>query len=186
VSGQGLVIGITGPNASGKGEVARMLRERGYGYCSLSDIVREEALRRGLTTGREHLILVGRDMRRAGGRGALAERVLGRLRPPCVVDSIRNPGEVAVLRGLPGFRLLGIDASPAVRFERLVARARPGDPRTVEEFLEKERIENSADPEGQQLAATFALSDRALRNDGALESLEAALDAVLRDWEAAG
>jgi len=180
-----LVIGLTGPNGSGKGEVARMLQERGCAYLSLSDIVREEALRRGLTTGRDDLILVGREVRRAGGPGALAEKVLGRLVPPCVVDSVRNPGEVAVLRRLPAFRLLGIDASPELRFERLLARARPGDPRTLEEFLEKERIENSSDAEGQQIAATFFLSDRVLRNDGSLRSLEEGLDEVLREWEAA-
>ena len=38
-----LVIGLTGPNAAGKGEVANHLEARGFRLHSLSDIVREEA-----------------------------------------------------------------------------------------------------------------------------------------------
>ena len=34
------MIGLAGPNAAGKGEVARILQERGYAYHSLSDGVR--------------------------------------------------------------------------------------------------------------------------------------------------
>jgi dephospho-CoA kinase len=178
-----LVIGLAGPNAAGKGEVARILRERGYAYYSLSDVVREEALRRGLTTEREDLIAVGRDMRRKGGTGVLAEWILERLAPPCIVDSVRNPGEVEVLKRVEGFRLLGVDASPETRLRRLQERARPGDPATLEEFLEKERVENSSDPEGQQISATMALSDGMVRNDASLDALEAALELVLEQWE---
>jgi dephospho-CoA kinase len=183
MSGKPLVIGLAGPNAAGKGEVARLLQERGYAYHSLSDVVREESLRRGLTTEREDLISVGRDMRRRGGTGVLAEWILERLTPPCIVDSVRNPGEVEVLKGVEGFHLLGVDASPEVRLRRLRERGRPGDPTTLEEFLEKERIENSSDPEGQQICATMALSNGMVRNDTSLAGLESAVEKVLREWE---
>ena len=183
MTGRPLVIGLAGPNAAGKGEVARILREKGYAYSSLSDVVREEALRRGLTTEREDLIAVGRDMRREGGSGVLAEGIVERLEAPCIVDSVRNPGEVGVLRRVEGFRLLGVDASPEVRLRRLRERGRPGDPATLEEFLEKERIENSSDPEGQQISATMALSDAMVRNDTSLAGLESAVERVLREWE---
>src|SRR5438552_1897783 len=65
------VIGLTGPNAAGKGEAAAYLVRRGYAYHSLSDIVREEAAARGLSHSREDLIRVGNDLRIAGGPGAL-------------------------------------------------------------------------------------------------------------------
>ena len=39
-----MIVGLTGPNAAGKGVVADFLRERGYAYFSLSDIVREAYL----------------------------------------------------------------------------------------------------------------------------------------------
>jgi dephospho-CoA kinase len=177
-----LVIGLTGPNASGKGEVARLLVGRGFLYLSLSDVVREEARRRGLEPLRENLIRVGREMREEEGSGAVAERIRKSIRPPCVVDSVRNPGEVEVLRTVRGFRLLGVDASPELRFRRLRRRARPGDPETLEAFLAGEQIEDSDDPEGQRSSATQALADRILRNEGTLEELEAALEEILLAW----
>ena len=74
-----IVIGLTGPNASGKGTVAELLQKRGFGLHSLSDIVREEARAAGLTTGRDHLIVTGNRLRREGGAGVLALRILPRL-----------------------------------------------------------------------------------------------------------
>lgn len=174
-----LVIGLTGPNAAGKGEVAAYLRDLGFRLHSLSDVVREESVARGLTTSREHLIEVGNRLRREGGAGVLAERILPRLHRRDVVDSIRTPAEVAVLRSLPGFILLGVSAPTRIRFERSVSRGRPGDPKTLEEFEARERQENSSDPESQQLAATFRLADRIVQNCGDLRELHAALDEIL-------
>ncbi len=107
-------MGLTGPNASGKGEVASFLAASGFDVHSLSDAVREEATRRGLDHSRDHLIRVGVDLRSEHGPGALALSVLPRLKWRAVVDSIRNPGEVEVLRRLPHFLLLGIDAPQAL------------------------------------------------------------------------
>ena len=36
-----MIIGLTGKNGSGKGEVAEFLKKRGYTYFSLSDEIRE-------------------------------------------------------------------------------------------------------------------------------------------------
>ena len=99
-----------------------------------------------------------------------------------VVDSIRNPKEVEALRMLPRFVLVGIQAPLDLRYARSKQRAREGDPTTVEEFELRERQENTANPTAQQLAATFALADRVLDNDGSLERLEAALDRLLQEW----
>lgn len=178
-----LVLGVTGPNAAGKGEVASHLAGRGFRIHSLSDVVREAAAERGLPPLREHLIRLGNDLRAEGGAGVLASRLLPRIGKRDVVDSIRNPAEVTVLRSVPGFVLVGVTASAEVRFRRSLARARPGDPATLDEFRERERQENRDDPAGQQLAATFALADRVLDNEGDLESLQGAVDRLLADLE---
>lgn len=180
-----LVIGLTGPNASGKGEVSLILQEMGFAYLSLSDVVREEAQKQGEEPVRDVLIRTGRRLRREGGPGVLAERILRRIEAPCIVDSVRNPGEVAVLRGLGDFFLLGVTAPPEVRFRRLRERARPGDPETLEEFEEKERIEDSPDHEGQRLSATLALADRVVVNDGSLEELAGRVLGVLTELDQA-
>ncbi len=171
-----MVVGLTGPNAAGKGVVAAHLRELGFVIHSLSDVVREEAARLGFPPEREHLIRIGNDLRRSGGAGVLAERILPRIGSRDVVDSIRNPAEVAVLRRLAGFLLLGVDASPRIRFERSLARSRPGDSATFEEFETRERQENSSDPDAQQLLATLRLADRIITNDGSLDALRREVD----------
>ncbi len=171
-----MVVGLTGPNAVGKGVVAAHLRELGFAIHSLSDVVREEAARLGFPPEREHLIRIGHDLRRSGGAGVLAERILPRIGSRDVVDSIRNPAEVAVLRRLAGFLLLGVNAPPRLRFERSLARSRPGDSATFEEFEDRERQENSSDPDAQQLLATLRLADRILTNDGSLDALRAEVD----------
>lgn len=173
------MIGLTGPNASGKGEVACYLRGRGFASHSLSDIVREEALRRGLPPEREHLIAVGNTLRAARGPGVLAELILPRLGTLDVVDSIRNPAEVAVLRTLPHFLLAGVRAPLELRFERCRRRGRPGDPSTLDEFRVRELQEQGARPTDQQLDATFRLADVVVDNDGDLPRLYAAIDRIL-------
>jgi dephospho-CoA kinase len=172
---------VTGPNAAGKGEVSAYLAALGFVVHSLSDVVREEAARRGLPPEREHLIRIGNELRAAGGPGVLADRILPRIGERDVVDSIRNPAEVATLRRNPKFVLIGVTAAPEVRFERSRRRARAGDPATFEEFLARERQENRADPFGQQLDATFRLADRVVHNDGGLEDLHAAVAALLTE-----
>lgn len=173
-----LVLGLTGPNASGKGEAASYLHRKGFTVHSLSDIVREEAARRRLPPEREHLIRLGTELRKQQGPGALAERILPRLGERDVVDSIRNPSEVAVLRRLPHFVLLGISAPVETRMLRSRQRARPGDPMTLEQFREQEQRENSSDPDAQQLEATFRLADHVLDNSGSLDQLHRSLDGL--------
>jgi dephospho-CoA kinase len=174
------VIGVTGPNAAGKGEVSAYFASIGFVLHSLSDIVREEAAARGLPPEREHLIRIGTELREQGGAGVLAQRLLPRLGERDVVDSIRNPAEVRVLRAIPEFVLLGVRAPSELRFARSRARARPGDPETLEAFAAREIQENSLNPAGQQLQATFDLADRVVDNDSGLAELHAKLDAVVR------
>ena len=185
MASQQIVIGLTGPNASGKGEVAAYLRQRGYTIHSLSDLIREEAARRGLPPEREHLIRIGNLLRREGGASVLARRLRPRLGRRAVVDSIRNPAEVEELRRLPRFVLLGVRATVEQRFARSKRRARPGDPRTLEEFREREQQENSTNPEAQQLDATLGLADRVVDNDAGLPLLHQAIDRLLSEYEAA-
>jgi dephospho-CoA kinase len=167
----GLVVGLTGPNASGKGEVARFLSEQGFTVHSLSDVVRDEASALGLEHTRDNLIAVGVRLRERDGAGVLARRILPRLGERSVVDSIRGPAEVEVLRSLPRFALLGIDAPVGIRFQRSLVRGRTGDGETLEEFRLKEERENSATETGQQLRRTFDLADGVVCNDGSLDLL---------------
>jgi dephospho-CoA kinase len=164
-------VGLTGPNAAGKGEVAQLLTAQGYAYHSLSDVVREEAGARGLTVSRENLVLIGNELRRNGGPGALVDRLAPRLTPPAVIDSVRNPGEVEALRRLERFYLLGVRAPAEVRFQRIRSRGRLGDIRTLAEFRAYERRENSSAAGEQRILATLDLADGVVDNDTTLAAL---------------
>ena len=178
-----MVLGLTGPNAAGKGEIASFLAGRGYRLHSLSDIIREEARRQGLPAEREHLIRIGNELRASGGPGVLAEMILPRLTGQEVVDSIRNPGEVEVLRRLPRFILIAVSAPERIRFERSVVRARPGDPRSLEEFQARERQENATDPRAQQLRRTFEMADHVVDNAEGIDALHRQIGELLTALE---
>jgi dCMP deaminase len=180
-----MILGVAGPNGAGKGEVVDYLRARSFTALSLSDEIRHELRARGVSETRERMIEAGRELRAAHGPAVLAERLRAKLQPDrhYVVDSIRHPAEVAALRTVPGrFRLLWVDAEPALRLARLRGRARPGDPDTLERLLELEaRERGSAEPAAQQLDAVAELADARLHNDGSLDALHAQVQQVLEE-----
>ena len=177
-----MIIGLTGKNGSGKTEVCEYLKSRGFAYRSLSDEIRNEIRRQGKEIDREILIEVGNRLRGDFGPGILAERIVRDLEADqnYVIDSIRNPSEVEVLRKRGGFTLLGIDADPEIRFERSRKRGRENAAGTLEQFLNEERKElDSEDPAQQQLNATGRLADLTVANNGSLDELHRRLDQIL-------
>jgi dephospho-CoA kinase len=179
-----MLIGLTGPNASGKGTIAKRLIEKGYGYLSLSDCLREELARRGENVERERLMALGNELREREGAGVLAQKVLAKVEPgrSYVIDSIRHPGEVEALRKRRDFFLVLVDAPALVRFERAKRRGREADPVTMESFLELERRElEGRAKEHQQLARTMEMADYVLTNDGSLRDLSGKVDGMLAD-----
>src|SRR5262245_28694091 len=138
-----MLIGLTGRNASGKGEVAKYLEKRSFYYYSLSDVIRDEIRSRGEELTREVLIRVGNELRQKFGPAVLAERILAKVEHDkhYVIDSIRNPREVETLRGSNNFKLLLVNAPIELRYERLKSRGREGDPQSFERFAELERQE---------------------------------------------
>jgi dCMP deaminase len=169
-----MIIGITGKNAAGKTEVCNYLISRGFEYFSLSDEIRGEIRRRGKEVTRGLLIAVGNELRSKLGPGVLAERILAQLGHDrnYVVDSIRNPAEVEVLRRRRDFVLLAVEADQLLRFERSRARGRESAAQTLEQFTrEEERELESSDPAAQQLSATHQMADLHLSNNRSLEEL---------------
>lgn len=95
-----MILGVAGRNAAGKGAVVSFLRDRSFVAHSLSDELREELAARGEAESRAAMIELGREVRRREGAAGLARRVLRKLSVDRshIVDSIRHPAEVEVLR----------------------------------------------------------------------------------------
>ncbi len=169
-----MIIGLTGKNAAGKGEVAQILKANGFIYFSLSDVLREELAWRKEPILRETLIKIGNELRNQFGPGVLAEKTIEKIDSDknYIIDSIRNPEEVKALRRLKNFKLIHVASLPEIRFERIKSRAREGDPQNLEEFIRLEKLEaKNADPNAQQLEETAKLRDVEIENNQSLENL---------------
>jgi len=176
-----MLIGLTGRNAAGKGEVARYLQRKSFYYYSLSDAIRDEIRSRGEQPTRERLIIIGNELRQKHGAAVLAERILSKIEDDkhYIIDSIRNPAEVEAFREAKHFKLIRVEAPAEVRFQRIVNRQRESDPKTYEEFVALENREAEGDDTSQNLVKVELMADHPLINDGPIEKLYVQIDELL-------
>jgi len=145
---------------------------------SCSDSIRSWLSEQGIQESRDTLIEGGRELRRRGGAGILAEMLLESLGgEDAVIDSIRTPGEVEALRERSDFILIEIRAGVDSRWKRSQDRGRIGDPTEKAKFLAQEKTEEVAvDDAGQALNATAAMCDMVIINEGGIEDLYSDLE----------
>ena len=176
-----MILGVSGLNGAGKGEVVGFLQARSFYALSLSDVIRETLREQGLEESRERMIVTGTAIREREGPGALAHRLKLASDRNYVIDSIRHPAEVEVLRQRSErFRLIWVEADIEVRLERIRARGRSGDPTTLEVLQDLEGREYaSGDPAAQQLRAVGELADFRVENGETLEALHACVQRIL-------
>ncbi len=172
------LIGLTGTNGAGKGEVASFFEKRGYITFSLSDLIREELRKKSKEPTRDNLIKMGNALRKKFGADILARRVMRKVKDKAVIDSIRNPNEVECLKKHKGFILIAVDAPVAMRYERVKKRGRHESASTLEEFIQKEEEEMSNFEKGQQLQNCMRMADVAVINAGTLEDLHRKLKEI--------
>jgi len=181
-----MIIGLTSFLGAGKTTIADYLvKNKGFIYYSLSDVIRDEIRSRDQEITRERLQDVGNELRKRFGNSVLADRVLEKIRQEpgkdFVIDSIRNPAEIRALRRLKGFSLVFVDAPLKVRFNRLKARKREQDPTTFEEFRKAEERElESQDSANQQLLRCREMADFIIHNDSTPEALYKKINELLK------
>ncbi len=173
-----MIIAVVGPIASGKSTAAGILRLRGFYSISLSDILREEAKRRGLRPSRENLYALGEELRAKYGRAVLAEMALKRIKAlgarNAVIESVRWPEEVEALKRA-GAVVICIDAPRWLRYLRVRRRGRTGETDiTFREFLRQDLKELS-----RGLRRAMELCDFKIKNTSTVRELEEALADLL-------
>lgn len=165
--------GLAGTNGAGKDSVGEMLAERrGYLFVSVSDLLREEARKRGLPIEREVLRTISAEWRREHGLGVLVDRAVALAEQGgykgVIAVPMRNPGEANRVHELGG-TLIWVDADPKVRYDRIFTRKRSAeDDKTFEEFLEEERIEmqHSGDEATLNMQGVKDICDIFIDNNG--------------------
>mgnify|MGYP001589438292 CR=1 FL=1 len=168
-----MLIGLTGRIASGKGEVVEFLKKKGFEYCTISQVVREEAAKINIPITRDSLQDVGNLIRKHEGIGGWIKRLIKilDLTKNNIIDGIRNPGEVEELRKIKNFHLISIDAPIKIRYQRVLERNKPSDPKEWEEFvkIDERDFGQHESEEGQQVGKCMKLADFHLVNDSTRE-----------------
>ncbi len=172
-----MIIGLTGSMGCGKGEIVNILSAFGFKYITLSMMVREETRLRGLPEEREQLMEVGNSMRKAEGAGVLAKRVVEKIKSSghdkWVVDGIRNPAEIDVIKQESDSYIVGVNANRELLIERILSRNRESDAKDRASVLRKlEREWGHGEPDdGQQVGRCMEKVDVVIDNEGTLEEL---------------
>lgn len=171
-----MIIGITGPIASGKSILSEMLVEKGFIRMTLSEEVREEARISGIPIERVALQNLGNEMRLKRGRGYWAKRLIEKMKPEknYIIEGIRNPGEIEELRNLRDFVLIGVTAPIEDRLKWIIARNKDSDPKTIEGIKAIDARDRGFGEgfAGQQTEACFAMADSYILNNTNLEDLK--------------
>ena len=173
-----MIIGLTGPMASGKSTVVEALKKQGFKHTTLSDTVREETAKRKLPAERTNFQNVGQSLREEFGAGVLGKKALKKIEEEggekWIVDGIRNPAEIEELRQHPNFVLIANIAPEDLIVSRILSRKRSDDTLEENEIRTKLRREmgEGEPPEGQQVAKCIEMADYVFENTMPMDEVE--------------
>ena len=174
-----ILYGLSGTNGSGKDSLGEYLaKEYNFLFVSVTDLLRNEAKKRGLAIERENLRDISAQWRRESGLGVLVEKAVELYKQEggdvayagLIMASLRNPGEADSLHELGG-KMIWLDANPSIRYERIqsASRGRGGeDNKTYEQFLAEQEaaMKHSGDEATLSMADVKDRCDIFITNDG--------------------
>lgn len=180
-----LIIGLTGTDGSGKGEVGKYLVEKCFSYYSCSDELREEARKLNLPETRQNLgIVIGDKLRREFGKGILGKRVYEKIlknkNKLVVVDSLRLIEEVNELRKSKNFYLIFVDAPVELRYKRALNRGRITDNISLNEFNKIEEEETNGIGTLMRKKDCYENADFKIYNNSTLTEFYKKIDEILK------
>ncbi len=155
---------VTGMPGAGKSEIAkRLAKGLNAQLLNMGDIVREEAIKRGLSIDRSSLMNLAKTLREEVGPSVVAEILIKRIDKDgiYVIDGVRSLHEVRSFSNEGRVLLVAVHASPKVRYARLSSRGREDDPKSWNEFIERDFKELKLG-----VGEVIALADIMLVNEG--------------------
>lgn len=183
---QPLIIGIVGLPGAGKTTAAKYLVSKGFQRVTLSDFIKDEVKRIGDDpTKRQVLQSTGNLLREKYGPQILAQLAIKSIRKnsarKIVIDGIRNLYEVAFLSVENNFTLLGIIASPTLRYERLKNRSKEKYLSYDEFILEERREDHFGSKEfGLRVRDCLKKARYVINNNRSLRNFQTNLDAITK------
>lgn len=171
------ILVTTGMPGAGKEEVLKCCAQRGAKVLRMGDIVRDKAKEFGLELSDANVGNLANEERKRYGMDVWAKRCIPYVGGDLVViDGTRGPDEIRAFKHAFGDKLLvvAVHSSPATRFERLRARARPDSPTSRPEFDQRDKRELE-----WGLGEAIALADHMIVNESTLEDLRAETSRLL-------
>ncbi len=161
-----VLVCVTGMPGAGKSVIARKIASAlKKPIISMGDIVREEAKRHGVPSDIESMMNFAQELRRKFGKEAVAKltikRIEGIKESVVIIDGVRSMDEIKALSRAGKIVIVAVHASPKVRFKRLMLRRRKDDPKSWEEFRERDLRELSFG-----IGSVIALADIMVINEG--------------------
>lgn len=175
------LIGITGMPGAGKTTISGFIGSMGIPVLSMGDVIREKTVELGYRIDRESQKAIVKRLREMYGEDAVAMLTFEKAKklnsPVIVIDGVRSLAEIRYFKErVERVTILGVHASPARRFNLLKGRGRPDDPKTFDEFVERDMLELSLG-----IGSVIALSDVMVVNEElSLNDLKRAVDELFR------
>ncbi|KYK27889.1 MAG: hypothetical protein AYK23_02040 [Candidatus Proteinoplasmatales archaeon SG8-5] len=160
---------IVGMPGAGKDVLVSVAAELGFEHVRMGDVVREFASSAGLPSDDKSVGGFANGERIREGADIWAVRTLGKMPSGnVIIDGSRSLAEIAhFMQNLDDVVVVGIDAPEEARYKRLGARGREDDPRDWDEFVARDKREES-----WGIRKALVSADVMLINAGRLEDFE--------------
>lgn len=179
------IIGITGTLGAGKGTIVDyILQNKDFAYFSVRSYLIDQLKSRNLEVNRDTMTQLANELRATHHPAFVVEELYNIAKKNgknCIIESIRTPGEIQMLKKNNDFYLFAVDADPKIRYERIVIRNSETDKIDFDTFIQNEKREmNTDDPNKQNLSKCLEMADFVFTNNGSLDALQKEVDKVLQ------
>ena len=168
---------------AGKSTIANGLKSKNFEIINMGNAVREEAKKRNLEPTGENLGKIMLELRKNNGPGAIANLIEDKIKNSesdvIVIDGIRSNEEIQVLRNNGEVKLLSVHASTDTRFNFLSDRGRSDDPKSRNNFNERDSREI-----GVGISTPIALADESISNNNlTIDELIETAYKIIKGWQ---
>ncbi|AIU69069.1 hypothetical protein TEU_01225 [Thermococcus eurythermalis] len=187
-----MIIGVVGKIAAGKTTVAKFFEEKGFCRVSCSDPLIDllthnvsdyswiPELPEKAEPTRERLIEFGKYLKDKYGGDILIRLAVDKKRncENIVIDGVRSKEEIEAIKRLGG-KVIYVEASPEIRFERLMKRKASKDReiKSFEDFKKMDDVEESL----YHTSRLKDLADYVIVNEGTLGELKGQVEKIIEE-----